>query len=123
MGNTIQRQKILDIINKSNEHLSVEEIYEKVIFDIPNISLGTVYRNLDILVDKNMIRAIYILNQPVRYDNNLEYHDHLVCKKCFEVKDIPLVELDYSKIDDINQEIESHTLLLHYTCDKCKTKN
>lgn len=123
MGNTIQRQKILDIIYNSNKHFSVEEIYDQVVKDIPNISLGTVYRNLDILVDQNMIRAIHILNQPVRYDNNLEHHDHLVCKKCLEIKDIPQIKLDYSKLNNVSDKIDSHTLFLYHTCDKCKNSN
>lgn len=122
MGNTIQRQKILETINNSKKHYTVEEIHEKVSSEIPNISLGTVYRNLNILVEQKMIKPIHVLNQPIRYDNNTDNHDHLICKKCFKVEDIPPIKLDYSTIENIPNEIDSHTVFLYHICNDCKSK-
>lgn len=122
MGNTIQRKRILETVNNSMEHNTVEEIHEKVLLEIPNISLGTVYRNLNILVEQEMIRPIHIKNQPIRYDSIHDEHDHLICSKCYKVEDIPSIKLDYSSIKDITSEIDSHTILLYHVCNECKNK-
>ena len=58
MRNTTQRNLILDITNNSCEHLTAEEVYEITRKSISNISLGTVYRNLNILVELQKIRKI-----------------------------------------------------------------
>lgn len=87
MRNTKQRDCILDIINNSYDHLNAYQVYDKAREIIPNISLGTVYRNLSWLCDNNKIR-FFLVDGTFRYDRN-DIHDHFICTKCGDVIDIP----------------------------------
>lgn len=86
MRNTRQKNLILSIINESNEHLSAYQIYELSKKTIPNISLGTVYRNLSQLVDNGMIRKL-IIDGVDRFDKKIR-HSHFICDKCGSVIDV-----------------------------------
>ena len=89
MRNSKQRELILDIINSAYTHPTAEEIYEIAINTIPNISLGTVYRNLDVLYSDGSIRRINLENNTYRYDRAMDSHAHFVCNECHSITDIP----------------------------------
>ena len=86
MRNTKQKNVIFDIVNNSYEHLNAYQIYDIAREKIPNISLGTVYRNLSNLVEYDRIRKIEVSN-TLRFDRN-DKHAHFVCDKCGEIVDI-----------------------------------
>lgn len=87
MRNTKQRECIFDIVNSSYNHLNAYQVYDIAKEVIPNISLGTVYRNLLWLSENDKIRTI-IVDDVIRYDRNV-IHDHLLCIKCGNIIDIP----------------------------------
>ena len=89
MRNSKQRDLILNIINESYCHPTAEEIYNEGLNTIPNISLGTVYRNLDTLQSLGSIRRIKLENNTYRYDRAEDNHAHFVCNKCQSITDIP----------------------------------
>lgn len=123
MGITKQRQHILEIIQEHPEHYTAEDIYIKVVEQIPNIGVGTVYRNLNILADQGIIKRIFIPNEPVRYDRNNEQHDHIVCVKCGKIEDIPQVNIDPSKIPQMSgHKVLYHALVVYTVCEDCKLK-
>lgn len=95
-----QRDEILKIVLDSYDHPTVKTIYQKARKLIPNISLGTVYRNLNLLVETNKIRRIYMEDSNDRFDKILINHSHICCIKCGEVSDLDnnLVNIDYDKI-------------------------
>ena len=105
---TKQSALILDIINNSSEHLNAYEVYEKCLKEINNISLGTVYRNLNNLVENHQIRKINGLDGIEHFDNLKHVHNHFICIKCMRINDvfdkvsIPL-ECTFGKV--INYEI------------------
>ena len=84
---TKQKQLILNIINNSHEHLSAESIYNECRKSLPNISLGTVYRNLNQLSDMNLIRRLKIQEYD-RFDSVHTRHSHFFCTKCSGIYDI-----------------------------------
>ena len=84
-----QREKILQIVQSTNAHPNADWIFSHAKETIPNISLGTVYRNLKQLEDDGSIRTIYDGN-IARYDWNTEPHDHLKCKICGDLIDVNL---------------------------------
>ncbi len=88
MRKSIQRDLILNIINKSTSHLTAEEIYYEAKNSINNISLGTVYRNINTLVDNNDVIKIKTNEGICRYDNTLKKHHHFICKRCNKVLDV-----------------------------------
>ncbi len=95
--NTKQSALILNIINNSCEHLNAYEVYNKCLKHINNISLGTVYRNLNNLVDNHQIRKIIDLNGVEHFDNLKISHNHFICTNCMQISDI---------IDKVNIPLE-----------------
>ncbi|MAW68488.1 MAG: transcriptional repressor [Candidatus Marinimicrobia bacterium] len=84
-----QREAIKKTIQETNCHPTADWIYKETIKIIPNISLGTVYRNLKCLEESGDIKTIYDGN-IARYDWNTEPHNHLKCKHCGDLIDIVL---------------------------------
>ena len=81
MRNTRQKKLIYDIIVNSYAHPTALQIYKEAINVIPDISLGTVYRNLNMLVDNDSIVRIKMPDGIDRYDKCLE-HAHIICSNC-----------------------------------------
>ena len=73
-----QREIIKEIVYSTNSHPTADWVYTKAKASLPNISLGTIYRNLKQLVDKGFIRIVYD-GSLARYDWNTKPHDHLKC--------------------------------------------
>ena len=119
---TKQKKLILDIINNSHEHLSAESIYNECRKVLPNISLGTVYRNLNAFAMKGKIRKIELPNAKDRFDWNLHHHDHALCLCCGNVVDIEskYVRKRHMMLEGFKvQEIE---LLYKGICQECQNK-
>ena len=97
-----QRDEILKIVLKSCEHPTARMVYEKVRYIIPNISLGTVYRNLNVLSENGEIKKIPTYDGDDRFDKTLTNHNHIHCMVCGKVSDIEsnLMNIDYDKINE-----------------------
>lgn len=119
-----QRESILEYLAGTKEHPTADTVYADLRRDYPNISLGTVYRNLNLLADMGEITKITTESGGVRFDFNTTPHYHVVCKSCGRVNDL---EIDIDKVEDfidLAQEsydgtIDSHSLLFYGTCSKC----
>ena len=117
---TKQKKLVLDIIENSHKHPTAEEVFFEARQQMPNIALGTVYRNLNSLVDEGFVRRITLSGTPDRFDKKKCDHDHLVCQKCGKLKDVFLNGIaDEIKINSGN-EIISYELNAYYICDSCK---
>jgi len=87
--NTPQRQTILKQLRASLTHPTAAEIYADVRGQLPRISLGTVYRNLDVLQADGLIRRMDSTGGDTRYDACLDPHGHVRCTGCGMVRDLP----------------------------------
>ena len=116
-----QRDAILDVLRETASHPTAEWIFDQVRHDIPNISLGTVYRNLNQLADGNLILRIYD-NGCVRYDGNLVRHDHFRCLHCLRIVDIqvPLDGVEETITDNPPFKITGYSLELTGECPDCQ---
>ncbi|MBN2070103.1 MAG: transcriptional repressor [Candidatus Krumholzibacteriota bacterium] len=85
---TRQRKVILEELRGMNLHPTADQLYEAAKKRIPGLSLGTVYRNLDLLSRRGEIRRIEKAGSPMRYDGDLNAHSHIFCVKCGRVADI-----------------------------------
>ena len=83
-----QRDTILQVVMNSKDHPRADSVYDQVRQDIPNISMGTVYRNLKILATAGEIRELEIPGSPSRFDGRTSNHHHLVCEKCGRIFDL-----------------------------------
>ena len=102
MRNTKQRSLVLDIINNSFNHPTAYEVHQECLKVIPNISLGTVYRNLNTLVNLGEIQRLEIPNQMTRYDKVL-CHDHFICTCCGSVYDVTRKKITYDDVINGNK--------------------
>ena len=84
---THQRQVILEVVQDDYSHLTADEIYERVRKKLPKISMGTVYRNLDILSSCGFIRKLEPGYPQMRFDGNTKEHYHVICTQCGKVSD------------------------------------
>ena len=102
MRNTKQNSLILDIVYKAHNHPTAYDVYLECIKVIPNISLTTVYRNLNKLVSKRKIQRFELDDNIFRYDKNT-CHDHFICTKCNKVIDLNRRDITYD--NDINGNV------------------
>ena len=80
-------------------HVTANEVYEFVQEAYPTIGKGTVYRNLDILVEEGALRKVEVPDGPNRFDFTLKNHYHVRCVKCGEVSDVDMDEIVYLDYD------------------------
>lgn len=95
---TKQRQAILETLKSTYSHPDANWIYKKVSKKIPKISLGTVYRNLNILCQENLVKELSFQPNVTRYDADMKSHNHIMCTNCHKVEDVPTAtECEVSK--------------------------
>ena len=123
---TKQRGVILEEIKMTVSHPTADEIYESVRKRLPSISLGTVYRNLDILASCGMIKKLDPGRTQMRFDGNLSEHHHLTCMRCgriedlsFEVSNDPLENLKKLLGNLTKYGIFGHKLEFIGLCSSC----
>ncbi len=120
-----QRECILQVLKGTTSHPTASWIYDEVRTKIPNISLGTVYRNLAMLHSDEMILKLDVGDGSERYDGNTKPHYHLFCRKCGCVSDINIRyddDIDRRTEKSCGCEIEYHNLIFCGICAKCKSK-
>ena len=96
---TRQREVILEVLHHHKDHPSADEVYERVRKELPRISLGTVYRNLEILSEMGQIQKLELGGDIKRFDWNPKKHYHIRCISCGRVDDAPIAPL---------QQVENH---------------
>jgi Fe2+ or Zn2+ uptake regulation protein len=89
---TNQRIKIQEYLKSVKTHPNAETVYTAVKKDLPAISLATVYRNLNMLAEQGQILKLEV-NGEFRFDADICYHQHCVCKKCGKIIDVPQKEI------------------------------
>ena len=124
--NTRQRQVILEELQKLTSHPTAVALYDIVRRRLPKISLGTVYRNLELLARAGMILRLDFAGGEARFDGNLAPHDHLRCLQCGRVDDLSACPLDLSEgaaNDWGGYEILGHRLEFFGLCPRCRGKS
>jgi Fe2+ or Zn2+ uptake regulation protein len=125
MRMTRQRMIILEEVQRVNTHPSADEIYEMVRLRLPRISLGTVYRNLEILSELGKIQKLQLSGSIKRFDWNTNKHYHIRCVQCNRVDDAPIAPLNQIE-DELYEstvfEIIGHNLEFVGLCPECSKK-
>jgi Fur family transcriptional regulator, peroxide stress response regulator len=83
-----QREVILKELKSVTSHPTASELHEMVRKELPSISLGTVYRNLELLSEKGMIQKLEISSDQARFDGNPTWHLHVHCSHCDKITDV-----------------------------------
>lgn len=121
-----QREGILRILQNRRDHPTADMIYESIRKEQPNISLGTVYRNLSFLANNGQILKLSTGMGPEHYDGFTNPHNHFVCKYCGMVMD-----MDYMPDGNIMEKasesfggiIEEYELKFFGKCQQCLSNN
>lgn len=124
--NTVQKELILTTVREMRSHVTADAVYDRIHETYPNISKGTVYRNLGILADEGEIRRVEIPDGPDRFDFTLADHYHVRCVRCGEVSDV-----DMDTIKDIDDRIKdthgmkfiNYDILFKGICPTCQKAN
>jgi Fur family ferric uptake transcriptional regulator len=121
---TPQRQVVLEELRKLSTHPTAAELYQLTRRRLPKISLGTVYRNLELLAQMGVIRKLEIGGSEARYDGMLERHYHVRCVACGRVedaRDLPAQPV-YDEIDTLSgYQILDHRLEFVGICPTCRS--
>ncbi len=122
--NTVQKTLIFDTVVQMHNHPTADEVYDEIHMVHPSISRTTVYRNLNSLVEDQMLTKVLVQDSADRFDHNIEDHHHLKCISCKSVVDIEL-----SSVNSIYDEIEVKSgfkvnkcgIVFIGKCPKCHT--
>ncbi len=123
---TRQRQVILEELRKVTSHPTADEVCQMVRKRMPRISLGTVYRNLEMLADYGLVAKLEMAGSQRRFDGNVESHYHVRCDSCNRIDDIPAKPVAIAE-DDLrnatNFEIRGHRLEFFGLCPDCRKEH
>ncbi|MCI2429894.1 transcriptional repressor [Candidatus Acetothermia bacterium] len=118
---TKQRQAIYAALQGDTSHPTAEEIYLKVKRQLPHISLGTVYRNLKLLVEQNLVKEIAVAEGPARYDFRTDDHQHFLCDTCGRVYDLKVsLGLQLRELERTGFTVQRRQLVLYGLCPRCR---
>jgi len=121
---TPQRRIILEILSEE-KHISAEEIYERIRSSQPNVSFGTVYRNLNILLELGLIKQLDFKDGRTRFELNEGHHHHLICLNCgsaVEIQSCPFSSEVQKAAISQNFSIKSHSFKVYGYCRNCNYK-
>ena len=120
-----QRDLVLQYMKQIREHVSAEQVYDDLNKDTKSISLATVYRNLNILVQMHEIRKSAHPIYGYVYDKTCDPHDHLHCVICDQLFDFPIaydMALDDTMEKQSGWQVYSHNTIYEGVCEHCMKK-
>ena len=119
-----QRNRILELLQSTDSHPTADWLYQQLKDEFPNLSLGTVYRNLAILIEQGQVKKIHFGSTFDRFEANKRPHYHLICEACGKIIDfeMPL----YNDLNKKAAKLTSFTILHHKIeffglCEDCKS--
>lgn len=121
---TPQRLAIVDILD-INGHVTIEYLYNCMIKKFDSISLATIYKNINLMLENSFIQEVKIPDAKSVYELTKSRHSHLVCEKCLSVEDIAidLEEIQKSANEKTYFMIESATMVFSGICEKCNKRS
>ena len=119
MRNTNQKNAILQVLKNCCDHPTAEVVYERVRQDMPNVSLGTIYRNLRQFAEEGKVLTLETTDKKIHYDGQVAAHSHFLCRQCgkiidvFEQSDVP----DCLKTQGV--AVDEQKTIYYGLCDEC----
>ena len=116
-GEAIKKQ-----LMQRNDHPTADMVYTDIRKEYPNISLGTVYRNLALLSELGEIKRLVTGDGPDRFDADTSPHNHFICRKCHAVLDMDMEDISEIKEraeQNFHGVIESYSVNFYGICEHC----
>jgi len=120
---TRQREILVEVLDRKNWHPSAEELHRIVRRELPNISLATIYRNLEQLAQKGAITVIEEVGSCLLYDGNPIPHYHIKCLRCGLLSDVPDSAVRWVEkplLDMPDFTVTGHKIIFSGFCSKCR---
>lgn len=114
-----QREIILENLKGRRDHPTADEIYVSCREIEPNISLGTVYRNLKQLADEGDIITLETIDKKVHYDGDVSYHSHFECEKCGKIIDLFMPAKTPKELKEMGLKVKSEKCVYYGLCNDC----
>lgn len=117
-----QREAIKEYLQSTIEHPTADKVYMHIREEYPNVSLGTVYRNLNLLSERGEIIKVKCQDGCDRFDSNMNPHYHVVCNECGSVSDLFLDSIEHINViagAAYPGRIEGHVTYFHGVCPDC----
>lgn len=122
MRMTKQKRVILNVLRGTKSHPTADWVYLHARKELPNLSLGTVYRNLNVLKEMGEIMELNYGSTFSRFDGNPSQHYHFVCQECGQVMDLDFPvhrQLDDLAAATLGAEVSHHRLEFYGRCANC----
>ena len=118
-----KRDAIQALLLASYDHPSAEEIYRRLKPDYPDLSLGTVYRNLTLFKEEGKAMCVANVAGQERFDGRTHPHAHYVCERCGRVDDVPLAFPEELLSGEMPGSVNSWALTFYGVCRDCAEKD
>jgi Fur family peroxide stress response transcriptional regulator len=125
-----QRDRILELLRSTNSHPTANWLYARLRKEFPELSMGTVYRNIGILVEQGLISRIAFGSTFDRLDSKVTPHYHFICDQCGSIDDLDIApKKGFATTDFLGRitppkgyEVRRHEIELYGLCAKCAAK-
>lgn len=121
---TPQRHAILSYLMSSMTHPTADEIYKALSPSFPSMSVATIYNNLRLFVDANLVRELTFGDDSSRFDADMTNHYHAICKKCGSIVDFnypPLLDVEQAASNETGFVVEGHRMEIYGVCGSCSS--
>jgi len=121
-----KREEILNLLQSAKIHPGVRWIYDQLKLSIPDLSLATVYRNINMFCQEEKVLSLGVINGEERFDGISDPHPHLVCSSCGTVLDLPQAKIDalIKNCKNLSSEtffsIDFHKTVFYGLCKNCQ---
>ncbi len=121
-----QREVILEELRKVKSHPTAATLFKLVSKQLPKISLGTIYRNLELLSKKGIIQKLEVGGSKARYDGDINKHYHICCTECGKIDDVyeiseKILNVDLSNIK--GYDVEGYHINFYGICSDCRNNH
>ena len=121
MRKSQQRDAVYSVVRSAESHPDAYWVYDKAREIIPDISLGTVYRNLGQLTESGKLTTVKSDDGVVRYDACTAFHAHFICRKCGKITDL-FIEPHDDEVIGMGYSVEEEKRVYYGVCDQCNKK-
>lgn len=120
---SVQRELIKKNLADRYDHPTADAVYSSIREELPNISLGTVYRNLKFLVSEGELLSLNLGDGKEHFDGNINPHYHFICEKCGCVQDIFMdrLNIEETAAGHFDGKISGHKTYFYGLCSDCNS--
>ena len=117
---TPQRLEIMRILEDGG-HVNIDDLYREIRKTFPSVSLSTIYKNMNKMIEKGFLSEVKLNNQKNLYELHKERHSHVVCTECKSIMDIQVNVSDvlHEAQDISHYELNESSLTFHGVCPRC----